>query len=157
MVFVLFNTSFPPYKIPFCSYSDDDFVRLVYWVKVSKTLPLSLDFDCDINHDSLYQYRTSTTKLLRIRYDNDKAAELPIFNISHNPTKKLVMYILAQCLIITYCLYFSTPQLGLFVSFLLFILYLAIFVDIQINRPLLRYINKREILTNLKKTKRFNK
>lgn len=140
---------FPPIRKRFSDLNDAEFHLLKKWLILSQTHPISLDFSQEFKLEQIDNIRDSSIRLHRIRYDHDK--NLTTATFSKNQKLEFRAYVLIE-VIITFATIFNPYILPYSLCAVLgvFILYLFLFNDIYINRPMFRYIKKKKTVKALK-------
>lgn len=148
----------PPIRKRFCDYSDEEFLLLTKWIKLSSYTAISLDFNQQINTSRLDQLRNSSIRLDRIRFDKTKFKNSKTKTLSKN--QKLEFWIFTIVQFINLVISAINPHFlpySVIGAILITFSYIFLFVDIYINRSFFRYMEKRSIVSQLKLAKKNTK
>lgn len=148
----------PPIRKRFCDYSDEEFLLLTKWIGLSSYTAISLDFNQQINTSRLDQLRNSSIRLDRIRFDETKLKNSKTKTLSKN--QKLEFWIYTIVHFINLMIAVINPHFlpySVIGVILITFTYIFLFIDIYINRPFFRYIEKRSIVNQLKLAKKNTK
>lgn len=140
---------FPPVRKRFCDLSDEDFLLLKTWLTLSQKQPISLDFSQEFKDEQINHLRNSSIRLNRVRYDHDKNHSNETF--SKNQRLEFSIYVFIEIIIALVTIFFpNILPYSVCAVFGVLILYLLLFTDIYINRPIFRYIKKKRTVKALK-------
>lgn len=145
----MLEKEFPPVRKRFCDLSDEDFLLLKNWLTLSQKQPISLDFSQEFKDEQINHLRNTSIRLNRVRYDHEKNHSNKTF--SKNQRLEFSIYVAIEIIIVLATIFF--PHIlpySVCAVFGVLILYLLLFTDIYINRPIFRYIKKKRTVKALK-------
>lgn len=146
----------PPIRKRFCDLSEEEFLLLKSWLALSQKHPITLDFSQEFKDEQINHIRNSSIRLNRIRYDHDKNQSNETF--SKNQKREFRIYVFIEIIIALATVFFpSILPYSICAVFGVFMLYLLLFTDIYINRPMFRYIKNRRTVKALKIAKKHTK